>query len=144
MLDADGEQRTIVMGSYGIGIGRNMAAIAETHHDDKGLVWPRLDRSLRGGRHGDEDRRRGHDDCRRAALRRALAAGVDVIIDDRDARAGVKFADSELVGIPFRVTVGPRGVKDDKVEFTVRSTMETIEVSVAEAARTVADHLSLD
>jgi len=137
VIDADGEKQTIVMGSYGIGIGRNMAAIAETHHDDKGLVWPPsvapFEAVVTVMNIDDEPTMTAAEQI----YADLLASGVDAIIDDRDARAGVKFADSELVGIPFRLTVGPRGVKDDKVEFTVRSTMETMEVSVADAARTV-------
>jgi prolyl-tRNA synthetase len=64
-------------------------------------------------------------------------AGIDVLIDDRDARAGVKFADSELIGIPYRVTVGPRGFENGLVELTDRSTMETTEVAVADIAQKV-------
>lgn len=137
VLDAEGEKRTIVMGSYGIGVGRNMAAIAETHADDKGLVWPvsvapyevvvtvmKLD-----------------DEATMAAAEQIyadlLANGVDVLIDDRDARAGVKFADSELIGIPYRITVGPRGIANGQVEYTVRSSMETTDVGVDAIVETV-------
>ncbi len=139
VLDADGNKRTIVMGSYGIGVGRNMAAIAETHADEKGLVWPvsvapfevvvtvmKID-----------------DEATMSAAEKIYeelrAAGIDVLIDDRDARAGVKFADSELIGIPFRVTVGPRGIADGNVEYTVRSTMETVDVGADAVVATVVD-----
>ncbi len=139
VLDADGEKRTIVMGSYGIGIGRNMATIAETHNDDKGLVWPvsvaPFEAVITVMKIDDEATMHAAEKIY-AELR---TAGVDVLIDDRDARAGVKFADSELIGIPYRITVGPRGIADGNVEFTVRSTMETTEVSVDEIVATVVD-----
>ena len=133
VLDADGVERTITMGSYGIGIGRAMAAVAETHHDDRGLIWPTAVApyetvitvaSMR-------------DDAAVAAAERLYrelqSLGVEVLLDDRDARAGVKFADAELVGIPWRITAG-RAVADGEVELTERSTGHTDRVSVEDAA----------
>ena len=113
------------MGSYGIGIGRAVAAIAENHHDDSGLVWPMsvapfhllvtvLDV--------------GDDEGTRLAARVQTefeAAGFDVLIDDREARPGVKFADAELIGVPYRLTIGSRSLAQGQVEFTPRGTGET-------------------
>jgi prolyl-tRNA synthetase len=136
VLDADGEKQTIVMGSYGIGIGRNMAAIAETHADEKGLVWPvavaPFEVVVTVMKIDDEPTM----DAAEKIYADLLAAGIDALIDDRDARAGVKFADSELIGIPYRVTVGPRGITNGQVEFTTRETMETAEVAVGEVVET--------
>ena len=105
VLDADGEMQTIVMGSYGIGIGRNMATIAETHFDDKGLIWPvsvaPFEVVITVMNMKDE----ATVNAANALYDELLKARVDVLIDDRDARAGVKFADSELIGIPYRVTI---------------------------------------
>ena len=141
VLDADGEMQTIVMGSYGIGIGRNMATIAETHNDDKGLIWPievaPFEVVITLMNLKDEDT----VNAANALYEELLAAGVDVLLDDRDARAGVKFADSELIGIPYRVTMGPRGVKEGMVEFTTRTTMETEEVALDAIAAKVQDAL---
>ena len=139
VLDADGKKRTIVMGSYGIGIGRNMAAIAETHHDDKGLIWPigvaPFEAVITVMKIDDEETMNAanslYDELR--------ANGIDVLIDDRDARAGVKFADSELIGIPYRVTMGPRGIKEGKVEFTERKTLETEDVGLDTIAAKVTE-----
>ncbi len=137
VLDGDGTMRTIVMGSYGIGVGRNMATIAETHYDDKGIIWPAavapFEVVITVMKTDDEATMTAAN----ALYDELRAAGVDVLIDDRDARAGVKFADSELIGIPYRVTMGPRGIKDGMVEFTTRSTMETEEVGLAAIAATV-------
>ena len=141
VLDADGTERAITMGSYGIGIGRAMAAVAEVHHDDRGLVWPAAVApyetvitvaSMR-------------DAAAVAAAERLYAElqdlGVEVLLDDRDARAGVKFADAELVGIPWRITVG-RAVADGEVELTERSTGATRRVGIDNAAATVVQALA--
>ena len=137
VLDADGVERTITMGSYGIGIGRAMAAVAETHHDDRGLIWPVAVApyetvitvaSMR-------------DDAAVTAAERLYGElqglGVEVLLDDRDARAGVKFADAELVGIPWRITVG-RALAEGAVELTDRTNGETQRVGVEDAAARVA------
>jgi len=139
VLDAQGDKHPIVMGSYGIGVGRNMAAVAETHADDKGLLWPVSIAPFEAVvtvMKIDDEATMSAAETIYAGLR---AAGIDVLIDDRDARAGVKFADSELIGIPFRITVGPRGITNGQVELTVRSTMETTDVSVEEIVATVAE-----
>ena len=141
VLDTDGVERTITMGSYGIGIGRAMAAVAEAHHDDRGLVWPVAVApyetvitvaSMR-------------DDNAVATAERLYGElqrqGAEVLLDDRDARAGVKFADAELVGIPWRITAG-RAVADGEVELTSRATGDTQRVRIEDAAAQVAARLA--
>ena len=139
VLDPNGSQKPLVMGSYGIGIGRNVAAVAEMHHDDKGLVWPlsvapfevvitivssKDEASVTAGD-------ALYDDLR--------SRGVDVLLDDRDARAGVKFADAELIGIPYRVTIGPRALAEGEVELTSRATGDTTRVPVGAIADSLVD-----
>ncbi|MGI9606644.1 MAG: proline--tRNA ligase [Acidimicrobiales bacterium] len=135
--NATGDIVPIVMGSYGIGIGRNLAVVAEVHHDDKGLVWPvsvaPFEVCVTVMKIDDEATMAAAESIY-ADLR---AAGVDAIIDDRDARAGVKFADSELIGIPYRITVGPRGIADGSVEFTTREGLTTVEVPLTDIVATV-------
>ena len=137
VLDADGVERTITMGSYGIGIGRAMAAVAETHHDDRGLIWPVAVAPYEAVITVASMR----DDAAVAAAERLYGElqglGVEVLLDDRDARAGVKFADAELVGIPGRITVG-RALAEGAVELTDRATGETQRVGVGDAAARVA------
>jgi prolyl-tRNA synthetase len=129
----DGGTITPIMGSYGVGVDRAMAAIAEVHHDDVGLTWPVsvapahvtvLLLSVR-------------DDAARAAAEALYVslrtAGVDVLIDDRDVRPGVKYADAELTGIPFRISVGSRDLADGVVEITSRATGEKERVPVTQA-----------
>jgi prolyl-tRNA synthetase len=130
--DDEGRSRPIIMGSYGIGLERAMATVVESSHDDRGIIWPvgvgPWDVVVTTLRADDEAVRRAAESLY-ADLR---SAGIQVIYDDRVERPGVKFADAELIGIPFRVTVGPRGVEAGTVELTPRSTMETEEVALAD------------
>lgn len=130
VLDEAGEAQTVIMGSYGIGLERNIAAVVETHHDEKGIVWPVaiapyavaitvLRTDVPGSLEAGE---RLYDQC--------WAAGLETILDDRDDRPGVKFADAELVGVPFRVTVGPRGLEKGIVEVQDRASGTTEEVAL--------------
>ncbi len=123
VLDENGKARPIIMGSYGIGLGRAVAAIAEVHNDDKGLVWPvavapwevivtlvKTDPdTMAAGEH---------------LYRDLKAAGIDVLLDDRKERPGVKFTDAELIGVPYRITLGPRGLSEGNVEFVERAVGE--------------------
>ena len=137
VMDAEGVPRTLTMGSYGIGIGRAMAAVAETHHDNKGLCWPVSVAPYEAvvvPISGRDEAVTGVAERIYGELRNA---GVEVIIDDRDARPGVKFSDIELVGIPYRVTVGPRALAAGNVELTERTTGETTHVPVESAVALV-------
>jgi len=129
VLDPDGKNVPLVMGSYGIGIGRAVAAIAETHHDDHGLIWPvsvapyEVVITIVSMK---DDASVAVAESLYADLR---ARGIDVLLDDRRARAGVKFADAELIGVPYRVTVGPKALADGEVEFTDRADGESSRVT---------------
>ena len=137
VMDAEGVPRTLTMGSYGIGIGRAVAAVAETHHDERGLCWPVSVAPYEAVVVPIS----GRDEAVTGVAERIYGelrdAGVEVIIDDRDARPGVKFSDIELVGIPYRVTVGPRGLANGEVELTERATGETTNVPIDAAASEV-------
>jgi prolyl-tRNA synthetase len=126
------------MGSYGIGVGRNVAAIVESSHDDKGIVWPvsvaPYEVVVTVIKMDDAPTVEAAD----AIYEALVAAGIDVIIDDRGERPGVKFADAELIGIPYRVTVGPKGLASGMVEITRRRGGDTESVPVGEAAERVA------
>jgi prolyl-tRNA synthetase len=139
VLDQQGDSRPIVMGSYGIGIQRTMAAVVERSHDDAGIVWP-----LSIAPYEVVISQLGAQDAETAdaagALYDALVReGIDAILDDRDERPGVKFKDAELVGIPYRVTVGPKGLKDGKVELVRRRTREARAVDLHKAAGLVTE-----
>jgi prolyl-tRNA synthetase len=142
VLGPDGKGIVPIMGSYGIGVERAMAAIAEVHHDDAGLAWPvtvapaEVTVVLLTPK----------DQAARAAAEALYAdlqaAGADTLIDDRDERPGVKFRDAELTGIPCRVSVGSRDLAEGVVEVTSRATGEKERVPVAEAVRHVLLFLS--
>ena len=134
VLDAEGENRVPTMGSYGIGVGRAMAAVAETHHDENGLVWPMAIAPYEVGLTGVKV---DHEESMAVAEQLyddLQSAGVDVLLDDRDGRAGVKFADAELVGIPLRVTIGPRGIENGQLELTSRADGEQVDIPTDEVA----------
>jgi prolyl-tRNA synthetase len=133
-LDEDGREKPIVMGSYGIGPARTIAAIVEQHHDELGIVWPRSVAPYDA--HvvvlpGLEER--GEEVA--AAL---SEAGYDVLLDDRDERAGEKFADADLIGIPMRVTVGRKTLEDGAVDVRDRETGDERRVTIDELAGAVA------
>ncbi len=136
VLDADGREQTMAMGCYGIGVTRLVAAAIEQHFDDRGIVWPEpiapfqvalVPMNLK----------------KSAAVRAAveplyealLAAGVDVLLDDRDVRPGVKFADMELLGIPHRVVIGERGLADNALEYRARRAADNEAIPLADATQ---------
>ncbi len=128
-----GETVPVHGGSYGIGVSRLAGAIIEASHDDKGIVWPRpvapYEVGLISLRQGD-DAVRGACEQAYATLQ---AAGVDVLYDDRDERPGAKFATMDLIGLPFQLAIGPRGLKSGLVELKDRRTGETEELSLESA-----------
>jgi prolyl-tRNA synthetase len=125
------------MGSYGIGVERAMAAIVEVHHDAKGIVWPAAVAPFEAVVVVAQQDDPAVAETGEQVYRWLQDAGVDVIIDDRQVRAGVKFSDAELVGIPFRVTIGKRGLADGIAELTDRATGETVKVPLDEIAEHV-------
>src|SRR5512137_1670648 len=131
VLLADGKESPIVMGSYGIGVERVMAAAVELHHDADGIVWPFSIAPFQATvlTLGKEPELARAADEVVAALERA---GMDVLLDDRDERAGVKFKDADLVGIPLRIAVGKKGLADGKVEWKLRRGKEVDLVPLAD------------
>lgn len=142
VLDEHGSVTPIVMGSYGIGVERNMAASVEANHDDKGIVWP-IEISpfdvvitvLRPDAPGPSE-------AADRLYRELESAGVEVLLDDRDERPGVKFNDAELIGIPLRITIGPRGIESGLVEIVERRSGDAAEVAIGEVAVTVGNRLA--
>jgi prolyl-tRNA synthetase len=136
VLDQDGKEVPIVMGSYGIGVERIMAAAIELHHDSDGIRWPRAIAPFDAvvtvtNMKQDEMREAGE-----RLYKELRAAGLEVLLDDRDERAGVKFKDADLVGIPFRVTVGKK-IAEGRVELFDRATKQSEDVSLDEVAALV-------
>jgi prolyl-tRNA synthetase len=143
VLDEQGNEVTMYMGCYGIGVTRVVAAAIEQNHDANGIIWPdplapflvvlvpiNYQKSERVQRAADSL----YDEFR--------AAGVDVLLDDRDARPGVKFADSELIGIPHRLVIGERGLSAGNLEYRHRRETESTEISTAHAVAYIQDKLN--
>jgi prolyl-tRNA synthetase len=141
-LADDGKPKHFEMGCYGIGITRLPAAAIEQNHDAKGIIWPDAlapftvvicpigpDRSPEVKAASD------------TLYTHLLAAGVDVILDDRGERPGAMFADWELIGVPHRVTIGDKGLKDGMVEYQHRRDTEASKVAVAEVAALLMEKL---
>jgi prolyl-tRNA synthetase len=118
--DADGTRHPFVMGCYGIGVERNMAAVVEQRHDERGIIWPQevAPYAVHLLALGGTPAVQAAADQMYETLR---AAGVDVLYDDRDASAGVKFTDADLIGIPLRLTVSARTLAEDAVELKRRT-----------------------
>jgi len=133
----DGKPAKPIMGCYGIGVERAMATIVEVHHDDKGIVWPvavaPFEVVVVIAQQDDPTVAATGEQVYQALV----DAGVEVIVDDRPVRAGVKFSDAELVGIPFRVTVGKRGLAAGTVELTDRAAGTTAAIPLDEVAKHV-------
>jgi prolyl-tRNA synthetase len=127
-LDEDGKEKPLIMGSYGIGPARTMAAVVEQHHDEQGIVWPRSVAPYDV-----------HvivlpelEERAREVAEKLDAAGDEVLLDDREQRAGEKFADADLIGIPVRVTVGKKTLEDGAVDVRSRETGEESRVAIDE------------
>jgi prolyl-tRNA synthetase len=138
VLDQDGKQVPIVMGSYGIGVERIMAAAIELHHDENGIRWPMAIAPF----HATVLTLGPEPELRKAAdeLAEALAAaGVEVLYDDRDERAGVKFKDADLVGVPIRIAVGKKGLAEGKAEWKLRASKQVELVPLGDVARKAAE-----
>jgi len=129
-LDEDGKEKLLVMGSYGIGLARTMAAIVEQCHDEDGIVWPKsvapYDAHVVA--------LPGAEEIAAQAAEALSAAGMDVLLDDRDQRAGEKFADADLIGCPIRITAGKKSLEDGKVDVRDRASGDEKRLNVADLA----------
>ena len=137
--DEKGASVPLVMGSYGIGLERNLAAAVEANHDENGICWPvnlaPYEVVVTVVKPKDVD-------CHEAGERlyeKLTEAGIDVIIDDRDERPGVKFKDADLIGFPYRVTVGPKGLESGVFELVRRRDGQKRDLPIERAAGTIVE-----
>ena len=135
-LDQNGKTQPYVMGCYGIGVTRTAAAAVEAHHDDHGIIWPLAIAPYHAVvipvNIKDEQQMRVAEDIYKTLNKH----GVEAVLDDRDERAGVKFKDADLIGFPFRITVG-KGIADGLVEFKQRDSEELSNITPEDAAEIV-------
>ncbi len=131
-LDENGKEKPLVMGCYGIGVSRTMAAAIEQNNDENGIIWPRAIAPFEVvivpiNAKSEEQLKIAED-----IYEELKAKGVDVLLDDRKDRAGVKFKDADLIGYPLRITVGPKSVDEDSIELKIRRNGEMVNVTKAE------------
>ncbi|HBU61177.1 MAG TPA: proline--tRNA ligase [Oceanicaulis sp.] len=129
----DGKETAVHMGSYGVGVSRLLGAIIEASHDENGVIWPEAVAPFGAGV---INMRAGDADCAKAAdeiYTKLDAAGLEPLLDDTAASAGAKFATMDLIGVPYQVIVGPRGLKEGKAEVKIRASGERHELSLEDA-----------
>lgn len=132
-LDKDGKPKPLIMGCYGIGLNRIMAAAIEAHHDESGIVWPKSIAPFSVLIIALDPRETEVMDTAEQLYNELTTAGVDVLFDDRDERAGFKFKDADLIGIPIRITVGRKALAEGVVEVKARASAEVEKLAPAKA-----------
>ena len=137
VLDENGRSVPVMMGCYGVGVSRTLSAIVESHHDDRGIIWPKsvtpFDVHIITANNKDETIVNTAEE-----LYESLQKEYKVLYDDRAERAGVKFADSDLIGLPYRIVVG-RGVKEGMVEVKKRTDEKSVDVNIADVLSFIAE-----
>ncbi len=144
VLDENGKNVPLIMGSYGIGIGRAVAAIVERHNDENGIIWPVNVAPFEVVVTVVKPKEVACHEAGERIYETLLGAGIDVLLDDRDVGPGVKFKDAELVGIPYRITVGPKGLADGTVEVFRRQGARKRDLPVDRAAEAVTENVLED
>lgn len=137
-MDEDGKEKPLIMGCYGVGVSRTLAAIVEQHNDENGIIWPVAVAPYEVSVIPLDPKK---EDCAKATdrlVQELLDAGLDVVVDDRDERPGFKFADNDLMGFPYQIVIGKRGLKNGTFELKDRATGEREDISIDEAAAIVA------
>ena len=137
-MDEDGKEKPLIMGCYGVGVSRTLAAIVEQHNDENGIIWPVSVAPYEVSVIPLDPKK---EDCAAATdrlVQELLEAGLDVVVDDRDERPGFKFADNDLMGFPYQIVIGKRGLKNGTFELKDRATGEREDISIDEAAAIVA------
>ena len=140
-IDRDGKSKPMIMGCYGIGVERTAAAIVEQHHDENGITWPLSVAPYQVVVVPVNIKKAEHMEAAEKIYKELQNMGIEVLLDDRDERAGVKFKDSELIGIPMRITVG-KDIVDGKVEFKLRKSADKEVISLDEIKAKIEDEFS--
>ncbi|MPN37833.1 Proline--tRNA ligase [bioreactor metagenome] len=140
-LDQNAQQKPCVMGSYGIGLNRTMQAIIEQSHDADGIIWPDSVAPYSAIVVPVSVANEAQRALAEEIYAKLNAAGIETLIDDRDERAGVKFKDADLIGIPHRVVIGERGLKDGQFEYKGRRDAEPTMIAQTDIVSTLQEKL---
>jgi len=143
-LDAEGKKQPAVMGSYGIGIERLLAAVVEANHDENGIIWPPQLAPYDVHIVVIQPEKPGVTEAADDLYEKLTTGGISVLIDDRSESPGVKFKDADLLGMPVRATVSPRNLKEDSIEVKRRTDTESQMIPVGESPKRIAEMLSRD
>jgi prolyl-tRNA synthetase len=137
VLDESGKSRPMQMGCYGIGVTRILAAVVEQNHDENGIVWPMAIAPVQVTLLPLQLKDEAVVAVAEQLYRELTEAGVEVMLDDRDLRAGFKFKDADLIGVPIRITIGSRGVVDGQIEYKLRTESQARLVPIGDAVAEV-------
>ncbi|ROR94735.1 prolyl-tRNA synthetase [Sinobacterium caligoides] len=144
VLDQNGKQVVMKMGCYGIGVSRIVAAAIEQNYDDKGIIWPTSIAPYQVAIVGlNNHKSAAVTEACEALYRQLSEQGIEVLFDDRKERPGIKFADMELMGIPHRIVIGDRGLKEGMVEYKGRGDSDNQDIALAQAFDTIIDKLAI-
>lgn len=141
-LDENGQSKPIVMGCYGIGVTRTMSAAIEQNHDKDGIIWPINIAPFQAVVIPVSNRDGAQMSMAEKVYKRLVSCGIEVVLDDRPERAGVKFKDADLIGYPLKLTIGDKAVAGNQVEMKVRKTGETLTVPADQLEKTVKELLN--
>ena len=137
-MDEDGKEKPLIMGCYGVGISRSLAAVVEQHNDEHGIIWPVSVAPYEVAVIPLDPKKEECASVCSQIVDELCEAGIEVIVDDRDERPGFKFADNDLMGFPYQIVLGKRGLKNGVVELKDRATGEREDVAIADVAAKVA------
>lgn len=141
-LDENGKSKPIIMGCYGIGVSRTMAAAIEQNHDENGIIWPASIAPFQVVVIPVSTKDEAQVALAGELYQRLWDAGVETVLDDRPERAGVKFKDADLIGYPLRITIGSKAVSENRIEIRIRKTGEVIMAPTGELVKTVLEMLA--
>lgn len=141
-LDENGQEQLMVMGCYGVGVSRTMAAAIEQHHDEDGIIWPVAIAPYQVVIVPINIKDEAQMTLSNQIYSELLSKGIEVVLDDRDERSGVKFKDADLIGYPLRVTIGPKALKENCVELKIRRTKENRMLPIGEHVEGIVELLS--
>ena len=138
-LDKDGKSHPMIMGCYGIGVGRAMASVIEFSHDDYGPVWPMSIAPWQVQVCAIDPHKAGVGEAAEKLVAELEALGIEVLYDDRGEKAGSMFSDADLLGIPLRLVISPKTIGENETEFRTRACRDSVRFKLDEAAKIIAD-----